>query len=134
MADLPVYETVLYADDVAAAAAFYRDRLDLRLVGPVTELLAALRLGNGGVLLIFDPVRASEPGRDVPSHGTRGEGHVAFRVTPAELDRRRAALVADGIAIDREITWGGGGRSLYVRDPAGNSVELVDADIWPDAG
>lgn len=131
MTGLRVYETVLYARDVTAAAAFYSHHLGLRALQPSSELMAVFGLGGGGVLLIFDPHQAAVPGRDVPSHGATGDGHIAFRVEPGELDRRRGELVGAGVAIDREVEWRGGGRSLYIRDPAGNSVEFVDADIWP---
>ncbi|WP_227254645.1 VOC family protein [Frigoriglobus tundricola] len=35
-----------------------------------------------------------------------------------------------GIAIEKEVTWPRGGRSLYIRDPASNSVELVTPGAW----
>ena len=124
-----VYETVLYASDVAAAAAFYRDVLGLRLVEGPDELAAVFRLDDGGVLLIFDPARSGTPGRAVPSHGAEGAGHIAFSVD--ELDAAAEELRAAGIEIEREIEWPQGGRSVYVRDPAGNSVELVEGDLWP---
>jgi catechol 2,3-dioxygenase-like lactoylglutathione lyase family enzyme len=125
-----IYETVLYAPDPAAAAAFYA-RLGFTLAEEPGEVMAVVAVPGGSVLLIFDPARSRQPGRDVPSHGAQGEGHVAFRVEPEELDRRRAEVVAAGIPIDREVRWGGGARSLYLRDPAGNSVEFIDGDIWP---
>lgn len=44
-------------------------------------------------------------------------------------------LAEHGVAIEQEATWPEGhfrpGRSIYFRDPAGNSVEVMDADIWP---
>ena len=42
----------------------------------------------------------------------------------------RERLSAEGIAIEKEVDWPGGGRSIYFRDPAGNSVELASARIW----
>jgi catechol 2,3-dioxygenase-like lactoylglutathione lyase family enzyme len=89
------------------------------------------RLPDGGVLLIFDPARSSTPGRPVPSHGAIGAGHVAFALEPGTLDVFADALRRQGIEIEQEITWDEGGRSAYVRDPAGNSVELVDGEAWP---
>jgi catechol 2,3-dioxygenase-like lactoylglutathione lyase family enzyme len=38
--------------------------------------------------------------------------------------------VRAGISIEAEIRWPRGGASVYVRDPAGNSVELAPARIW----
>jgi catechol 2,3-dioxygenase-like lactoylglutathione lyase family enzyme len=126
-----VYETVLYSHDVAVTAAFYRNVLGLRLVDGPDELAAAFRLGDGGVLLIFDPERSAQRGRPVPSHGTTGAGHVAFSLGDGELDAAAAELRAAGVEIELEKEWPQGGRSLYVRDPAGNSVELVEGDLWP---
>ena len=126
-----VYETVIYATDVPGAAAFYADVLGLRLVDGPDELAAAFRLDDGGVLLIFDPSRASVPGRPVPSHGATGAGHVAFSVEDGTLERWAEGLRERGIEIEQEHEWQRGGSSIYVRDPAGNSVELVDGDLWP---
>jgi catechol 2,3-dioxygenase-like lactoylglutathione lyase family enzyme len=124
-----VYETVLYADDVAAAARFYTSLFGLRLVAGPDELMAALRLEDGGLLLFFDPERASRPGRASP-HGATGAGHVAFSVD--SLDGWRERLADAGVEIEQEKEWArGGARSVYVRDPAGNSVELVEGDLWP---
>lgn len=126
-----IYETVLYAEEIGAAAAFYADGLRLRLVEEPDELGAAFRLPDGGMLLLFDPRRASRPDRPVPSHGTVGAGHVAFAVEPGSLDDWAERLAASGIEVEQAVDWDGRGRSLYLRDPAGNSVELVDGDIWP---
>ncbi len=92
------------------------------------DLAAAFRLDDGGVLLVFAPQLSSQPGRAVPSHGATGAGHVAFSVDG--LDSWRERLAASGVEVEREVEWNGG-RSIYVRDPAGNSVELVEGDIWP---
>jgi catechol 2,3-dioxygenase-like lactoylglutathione lyase family enzyme len=93
---------------------------------------AVLRLEDGGILLVFEPVRASDPERFVP-HGATGPGHVAFSVEPGTLDAWADELRARGLEIEREASWAPGGRSVYVRDPAGNSVELVEGEVWPPA-
>jgi catechol 2,3-dioxygenase-like lactoylglutathione lyase family enzyme len=120
-----IFETVVYATDYEAAVAFYRDVLGLREVDD-----GAFRL-EGGMLLLFDPTRSSQPGRPVPSHGATGPGHVAFAVGDGELDSWGEAFRERGVKIEQEVAWPQGGRSIYVRDPAGNSVELVEGDIWP---
>ena len=125
-----VYETVLYADDIPAAVGFYTDVVGLRAIEPPDEHSAAFRLADGGLLLLFTAERSAAPGRFVPSHGTTGDGHVAFRVAPGELDPFTGELRDVGIEVEREITWPLGGRSVYVRDPAGNSVEFVEGEIW----
>lgn len=123
-----VYETVLYADDVERMVAFYSEIVGLEAIDPPDDLSAAFRLADGNVLLIFDPARSAAPGRFVPSHGTTGDGHMAFRVDG--LDDLTAGLRARGVEIEREITWNENGRSVYFRDPAGNSVEFVEGEIW----
>lgn len=120
-----VYETVLYAGELEAARSFYRDVLGLREVEE-----GMFRLDDGGVLLLFDPARSAQPGRPVPSHGPIGGSvHVAFAVD--NLDGWPERLAAAGVELEHEHAWPRGARSLYVRDPAGNSVELVEGDLWP---
>jgi catechol 2,3-dioxygenase-like lactoylglutathione lyase family enzyme len=123
-----VHETVLYADDVSALAAFYADVVGLTQIEPPDEHSAAFKFGDGNVLLVFDPSRTSVADRFVPAHGATGDGHVAFRVR--DLDGAEADLRARDIEIEREITWPKGGRSVYFRDPAKNSVEFVEGEIW----
>jgi catechol 2,3-dioxygenase-like lactoylglutathione lyase family enzyme len=127
---LGVYETVLYASDVVATAAFYAELPGVRLLREPDSVNAALRVDDGSVLLIFDPVRASDPDRFVP-HGATGPGHVAFSVAAGTLDLWADELRARGVEIEREISWERGGRSVYFRDPAGNSVELIEGEAWP---
>lgn len=125
-----IYETVLYAADVAEAAEFYAGVLGFRRVSFHDELGAAFRLDDGSMLLLFDPELADRPGRAVPSHGADGPGHVAFSVRRGSIEGWRKRLAEQGLEIERELSWDAGGRSIYVRDPAGNSVELVDGEAW----
>jgi catechol 2,3-dioxygenase-like lactoylglutathione lyase family enzyme len=119
---------VLYAHDVSSLVAFYGDVVGLTAIDPPDDHSAAFRLEDGNVLLVFDPNRTAQPGRFVPEHGTTGQGHVAFRVD--ELEACANDLRGAGVEIEREITWPLGGRSVYFRDPAGNSVEFVEGEIW----
>ena len=123
-----IFETVLYASDLAAAEKFYRDVLGLEFLERWNAAVA-LRCGEA-VLLVFDPKLAGAPGRKVPSHGTDGPGHVAFAMREEELDSWRTRLEESGVEIEREVEWKEGGRSIYFRDPAGNSVELAPPTIW----
>ena len=40
------------------------------------------------------------------------------------------AVAAHHVAIEHEEAWERGGHSLYFRDPAGNSVELITPGLW----
>lgn len=129
-----VLETCLYASDLAAAERFYAGVLGLRVYSREPERHLFLRCGPA-MLLLFNPARTSiAPGEvggvAVPAHGTSGAGHVAFRVPEAELPAWSARLAEAGIAVEADIRWPRGGRSLYVRDPASNSVELASATLW----
>ncbi|MFP3852841.1 MAG: VOC family protein [Anaerolineales bacterium] len=122
-----VYETVIYASDLEAAANFYREVLGLKLIRQ-SDLLLVFECPPG-VLLIFEPDKASKPGRDVPSHGTSGAGHIAFSAQYEDFDRWRDHLQKHGIEIEKEVDWGGA-HSIYIRDPAGNSLELATPNLW----
>jgi catechol 2,3-dioxygenase-like lactoylglutathione lyase family enzyme len=128
---LSVYETVLYAQDVQAAAAFYSELLRLSPLEQTGDFFAGFRLSDDATLLIFDPKSSAAPNRSVPSHGAVGPGHVAFAVREGTLDGFEARLRHGGVEVEREIRWEEGGRSIYLRDPAGNSVELIEGEAWP---
>ena len=129
-----VLETALYTDDLTAANEFYGTVLGLERIAFVEGRHLFFRCGDG-VVLIFDrrttaSVPTSVNGAPVPMHGAQGAGHVAFAVADAELPEWRARLAASAVAIESEVTWPKGGQSLYVRDPAGNSVELASPRLW----
>ncbi len=125
---LAILETVLYAEDLDAAERFYREVLGLPLVARNDRLFRFFRVG-GAMLLLFHPETA-RASRDVPAHGARGPGHVCFAVPERELELWRRRLAEHRVAIEHEHRWPNGGRSLYVRDPAGNSVEFASPRIW----
>lgn len=129
-----VLETVLYAADLEAAETFYRDVLGLSVYGKVPGRHVFFKLGNQ-MLLIFDPRETVKPPPadarlPVPPHGAVGEGHVCFAATAEMIVRWKAHLEALGIDIEADFLWPSGGRSIYVRDPAGNAVEFAEPRIW----
>lgn len=125
-----VLETVLYADDLDAARRFYSGVLGLPPAGGGSELMVAFRTGPGSVLLVFDPAKSGAAGRDVPAHGSTGPGHVALLIDDGSYAPSLAALADAGVPVEQEIDWGNGVRSIYLRDPARNSVELITGDLW----
>ena len=123
-----ILESVIYADDLAAAERFYTEVLGLEKFSRFDVALSFRT--DFGVLLIFDPDKAILPNRGVPSHGRHGPGHLAFAAQPDELDAWRAHLRQHGVAIEKEVDWEQGGTSIYFRDPAGNSIELAPLTLW----
>ncbi len=128
-----ILETALYAADLDAAEAFYSGVLGLKKISSVAGRHVFFRCG-AGVLLVFNPEATMEPPRvgtlPVPIHGAQGPGHTCFRVLPAEMDLMRDRLKAQGIAIEADFRWPNGARSLYFRDPAGNSLECAEPALW----
>jgi catechol 2,3-dioxygenase-like lactoylglutathione lyase family enzyme len=122
-------EAALYASDLGAAERFYHDVLGLEIVSRMEGRGISFRCG-ATVLLVFDPARTRIPDAGVPTHGAKGEGHIAFVVEDSDLDPWRAHLTERGVAIEAEVGWPSGGRSLYFRDPAGNLVELAPPMLW----
>jgi len=130
-----ILETILYNDDIESALWFYSEAMGLPVVRDMTELGFACRVDGSHVLIIFDPNETSKSGRTVPSHGTSGQGHIAFRIDESQYDDWKDRLTSFGIEIEQEIEWTpegrfSPGRSIYCRDSFGNSVELITADIW----
>ena len=121
-------EAALYVDDLDRAEAFYRDVLGLELIGKEPGRHVFFRAGQG-VLLIFNPDVTGKAG-PFPSHGAKGPGHAALGIPADALDFWHRRLQEHGVEIEKEATWPKGGRSLYFRDPAGNSVEFVTPGCW----
>ena len=129
MAGLSILETALYASDLQAAERFYTEVLGLTLDSRVSGRHVFLRCGNS-MLLVFDPEATSVQAGEVPTHGAHGPGHVAFAVSDGDFDSWSARLADNDVEIEASIEWPAGGRSIYFRDPAGNSVELATPKIW----
>lgn len=126
-------ESVIYAADLDAAERFYRRVFGLEPFQRVEGRHVFYRLG-GQVMLIFNPEATMAPPRPgrlpIPAHGARGQCHICFKATAEEMPRWRERLGQLGVAIEADFEWPNGGRSLYLRDPAGNSIELAEPRIW----
>ena len=131
-----VLEAALYATDLDAAEAFYGGVLGLERIARAGSRHVFFRAG-GTILLVFNPDETERPGTNpdlpVPPHGARGPGHLCFAVPAEALDRIARHLVSSGVAIEADFRWPNGARSVYVRDPAGNSVEFAEPRLWSPA-
>lgn len=126
-----ILETALYTDNLDKAEIFYMTVLGLPVHAKEDGRHVFFRCGDG-MLLLFNPEATSKGTAELPAHGATGPGHVAFAIEPSEIDAWRAHLTTCGIFIESEVTWPGGGGSIYFRDPAGNSVELATPSLWAE--
>lgn len=124
-----VVETCLYSDDLEAMELFYSQILGLRMIAKEIGRHVFFLVGPSSVLLIFKP-GATIHGHLLPAHGATGPGHVALGVREELLDKWAMHLKSQGIPIEKEQSWPAGGHSIYFRDPAGNSVELITPHVW----
>jgi catechol 2,3-dioxygenase-like lactoylglutathione lyase family enzyme len=129
-----ILESALYVTDLDAAENFYADILGLQRIAWVEGRHVFFRCGQG-VLLLFNAEATKEPPGPgaklpVPPHGAVGQGHLCFAATADEIERWKAHLTARGVAIEADFLWPSGGRSIYFRDPSGNSLEFAEPKIW----
>lgn len=128
-----VLESSLYVADLAVAESFYSGVLGLTIHSKLEGRHVFFRCGSQMVLL-FNPEATAGPDltpRGLGAHGAHGPGHLAFGVSNEEIDRWRRRLGDHGVEIEQEVDWGGDrGRSLYFRDPDGNSLEVATPGLW----
>ncbi len=78
------------------------------------------------MLALFD--RTAEPGHAGLNPATTTVDHLAFEIDLADYDAELARLTSLGLPVETAthawVKW----RSIYVRDPEGNQVELVCFD------
>jgi len=129
-----ILESALYIDDLGAAEAFYGGILGLKRITRVEGRHVFFRCGDGVLLLFIAAATEAPPPPDaklpVPPHGARGPGHLCFRASGKQIEEWKEHLTAHGVAIEADFEWPSGGRSIYFRDPAGNSIEFAEPTIW----
>jgi len=68
-----------------------------------------------------------------PAHGAAdARVHTCFLAAPGEYEAWKGRLAEEGVGLTQEIEWPSGPRSFYFEDPAGNVLEIAEADMWPD--
>lgn len=131
-------EIALRVNDLDAMQNFYQEVIGLELLKRFPAA-AFLRIadGYGGhtqVLALFDRSDAHDGPR---IHGTTADGvaaerstldHIAFEIDLADFDHEKRRLTQLGCAVETATHEWTQWRSLYVKDPEGNTVELVCYD------
>lgn len=128
-----ILETCLYVDDMARARAFY-GRV-IRLAPMIADArISTFDAGPGQVLILFKRGATLDPvpigGGFIPPHNAAGPQHFAFAIAAADYDAWKGCLAAESVAVESEVVWPQGGRSLYFRDPDGNLGELATPGLW----
>lgn len=123
-----VVESVLYVDDLDVAKAFYSRIPGVEFFSEVQGRHVFFTTG-GQMVLLFNPEATQKPG-DLPPHGTQGDGHLALAVEEEDIPKWKFWLETESIDVECEYTWPNGRRSLYFRDPAGNSLEFTSYEMW----
>jgi catechol 2,3-dioxygenase-like lactoylglutathione lyase family enzyme len=129
-----ILESALYVTDLPAAERFYGGTLGLDLIAKADGRHVFFRCGQGVLLLFNADATQKPPPPDaklpVPPHGTRGPGHLCFSATAEEIDAWKIYLTEKSVDIEADFEWPNGGRSIYFRDPFGNSLEFAEPRIW----
>jgi len=128
-----VLEAAVYADDLDAAEEFSGHKLGLTKLARAGNRHVFYRVGSV-ILLIFNAAETRRPPGNrllpVPPHGCSGQGHVCLAAEGHDFEAWRKRLISMGIEIEAELSWPNGARSLYFRDPAGNSIEIAEPHLW----
>lgn len=131
---LGTLELALYAEDLDATARFWTGVIGLTEITRQPGRHVFLRCGAQVLLLFRAEATRLPPKTDtrlpVPPHGCTGPAHFCMAAAPDTLETWRKHLETNGIQIEADFIWPKGGRSIYFRDPAGNSIEIADPAIW----
>lgn len=129
-------EIAIQTRNMPAMLAFYRDDLGLEPFGSrAGGAIEFLKVADGfagltTVVALFDADRSIElvSGRATATGQGSSLHHIALSVSRHDQDRAQTWFAERGIASRiEEFSWVGW-RGLFVRDPDGNTVELVAHD------
>ena len=127
-----VIETALYVDDLTRSLEFYRGLFGFTLANEPIDRMAALNVTEDQVLLLFKKGTSTEaavlPFGTIPPHDGDGQLHVAFGVSPSDIDAWERRLRDAGVDVESRVDWPVGGCSLYFRDPDGHAIELKSSN------
>lgn len=113
---------------------FYVNSLGLDLFSEEKGRHVFLKVGKN-MLLIFNPQNTRVSKNSIfPVHGAitpPSSIHFALEIEQVDYEAAKNVLIQNKIPIEKELSWSGGGRSIYFRDPADNLVEIVTKGQWP---
>lgn len=123
-------EIALRVADLDAMQQFYAEVVGLSLMQRF-ERAAFFRIADGyaghtQVLALFD--RSADADHRRPSALTTTVDHLAFEIGREDFESQRQRLEGLGLKVETAVHPWVQWRSLYVRDPEGNQVELVCYD------
>jgi len=126
-------EVAIRCHDLAAMTAFYRDIVGLELIeGDYRDSIVFLRVGDGfaghtSVVALFSAEDDEDAEPDLADGPGSSLHHLALTVRAEDLAPAVAWYRAHGLEPETaEHSWIGW-NSVYVKDPEGNTVELVAA-------
>jgi catechol 2,3-dioxygenase len=118
-------EVALRVNDLEVMREFYEKIVGLELMREFPGIVF-FRIGDGygghtTILALFDRDRAVGTERTTLDH-------LAFTIDISDYETERERLQAAGVEVRRELFEWVGWRSLFIRDPEGNTVEFVCRD------
>jgi glyoxylase I family protein len=116
-----LHHASLLVADTQRSLDFYRDVLDMPVLDRPDLPFPGAWLGAGGQQIHLLELPNPDPVKGRPAHGGR-DRHVALLV--AGLDRICQRLEAAGVTYTRSRS---GRSAVFVRDPDGNALELMEA-------
>jgi catechol 2,3-dioxygenase-like lactoylglutathione lyase family enzyme len=116
---------MLVVCDLAAAVAFYRDRLGFELLRQ-EEHIAALRLGSLQLYLFtYSPPTPDKPGVTLANLNTADQTPVILDLLVSDCQEAYERLLGSGVEfLSPPHTPPWGGRRCFARDPDGYLIEL----------
>ena len=129
-----VLEAAVYVEDLDKTEAFYGWLLGLDRITRRDGRHVFFRCGDSVILTFIAQATRAPPDPEaalpVPPHGAVGPGHVCLATDAEQLNEWERHLRDNNVEIEADFYWPNGARSIYLRDPAGNSVEIADKTLW----
>jgi len=123
-----MHEMVLEVSDLAISTDFYANLIGLQEVVRWSGERQAVWFDTGDTVALG--LWTPETGGEKAIHHGRGGAHVHFalRIPQGTIEAAESNLRGRGYEVTR-VDFDDGNRSVYVNDPDGNCVELMDAVV-----